>query len=828
MRLATACFAGRRKHYTIAFLIQIVLAGFFCHDWDCFVFITTVEQFLQGTSPYQTAFEAPLYTFSPGPPWMQAWYAYPPLPLLLCTATYAPYFYLIGDNPILGRIFLKLGFIAGNLLCAYLVYRLIRGVSSEEKASKAEKMVLYNPFLIFIAAVWGMFDIWVVNFLLLGLLQLRQGKLKTAAVCFGLSVLVKPIALIFAPLLLAHVWNRTKSLTKTTLLVAVAVATFAVVSLPFFIDCPQGFADQVVGVHTDRVPQGLSPLYVLYFGELVGDIAPFQIPSLTVSAISVISIVLLFATVFLISAYYWLKGHVNERTLIASAFLIVLAFILFNKVVNPQYLVIPMVLAIVCIHAYDSYASVSVTDLRRYYRILVIPALLYGILVAGHFVKFIAPDVAMSLMGKTGAQVDIQLAFGFPVSPVLYYSIVCSVGPVLLMSPAIIMAGFILYRGLKKVIPGVSEELAASLVRSRLLPRRPMAERLVTYSLICLLVLVPVSIGAASYAFASKQESPSEYVSFDQEDRLVGTFYYCGWDNSSHDLEEDYDDWPKAGLTPEEGYYESTYAYMEDDIRQMKTANIDFAIVPFRHFYTERYITFAQASEEQEFFFVPMIEPSDLEIYEQPSDWEHPGFTGETKRELIDRIDAVLAEKDSPSYLRYEGKPVLFMHRDSYFPEDTGVPYDQDFWAELRAEVEEQHGDLFWIIDLGWSEETSPTDTFDSGFYLPALAWLSTGDDESAMEAWEDKMEQLSTFSSGPCIASVMPYYNDEEVNPSGGEWELDYDRFWEVALDNDPDILLVFSWNEYFESACIEPTEEFGEEFLERTEYWANEFKST
>lgn len=830
-RLVSIPSTGKYKHYIFSFLIQIALAGFFYHDWDGFVFITTAEQFLEGLTPYEIALDAPLYTFSPGPPWMQAWYAYPPLPLLLFSGTYAPYFHLIGDNPILGRVFLKLGFILGNLLCAYLVYRLIAGISSEKKAARAEKIVLYNPFLIFIAAVWGMFDIWVANFLFLGILRLRQDRLKRAAICLGLSLLVKPIAVIFAPVLLAHVWNKTRSPAKTILLIAVAIATFVAVCLPFFIHCPQGFMDQVFGLHADRVPQGLSPLHLLYVGELIDSVGPFHIPSLPASTISAISVVSLAVTITLISAYHWMRKETEERGLIASFLLTMLCFTIFNRVVNPQYLVIPIVLALVCIYSYDSYSTFRLNDIRRYCKLLIIPALLYSLLVAGHFVRFIAPDVAMDLIGKTGAQLDLQLAFGFPMSPALYYAIICSVGPVLLITPAIVMAGIIVYRAFKEIVPSISKELAPHLTRSKLPNRRRATERCLTIVLACSLVVMPALAGAASYALASKKETPPTYATFNKEDKLVGILYYCGWDNSSHDPKEKYDDWPKAGLTPEEGYYESTYAYMEEDILQMKAADIDFAVLSFRHYYTERFNAFAQAAEEQQFPFVPMVELCDLEIYEQPSDWEHPGLTDKTRRELLERIDMVLADKDSPSYLRYEGKPVLFVHRDSYFPANE-VPYDPAFWSELRSNVEDKHGEVFWITDLGQNDGEVIPNIIDSTFYLPPTIWLPTNNNEEAWETWEERMLSLSENNFEAFVATVMPYYNNSKISPAGQEiseyrhGQLTYDLFWESALTNQPDIVLIFSWNEYFESTCIEPTEEFGTEFLSRTQFWTSKFK--
>ena len=91
---------------------------------------------------------------------------------------------------------------------------------------------------------------------------------------------------------------------------------------------------------------------------------------------------------------------------------------------------------------------------------------------------------------------------------------------------------------------------------------------------------------------------------------------------------------------------------------------------------------------------------------------------------------------------------------------------------------------------------------------------------------------ELADSNEAPDIATVMPYYNDQEIAPEGREipetidGEDLYDTFWSIALENDPDMVLIFSWNEYFESAAIEPTKEFQDTFLESTKDWAETFK--
>ncbi len=909
-------YLGKYKHYILSFLIQIVLAGLLIHPWDGFVFSASAENFLQGITPYETALQQAPYTFTL---WMQEWYAYPPLPLLLFSSTYAPYFHFLSENPVLGRIFLKLAFILGNLLCAYLVYRLIARVSSKANASKAEKIVLYNPFLIFIAAAWGMFDIWMVNFLLLSILSFRQDKLGRAGIFFGLSILVKPILVIFAPVLLVHAWNKTRSATKTTIFAFAAIITFSAISLPFFIHCPEGFTNQVIGLHLGRPMGGYTPLYLLYLGELLNNLRFISLPSLPMSTITALSVALLATAIATVSLHYYLKRERSEGGLLASLFLLILMFTLFNKLVNPQYFVIPMVLAIALIYYQGSYSLIKLGDVKRYYKYLVLPYLGAAILEGCHFLVFIPTDIALPLMGRTAAELNSQIAASFPISQDFYYFIP-QVSRALLIAPAIIIAGFIVYKSLRKIIPSISEQVSAYLIKMRRVVRRGVIEKPLTVFGVSLFVTVPLLAGAVSYQVVSGEE---EYIpapsSFHQGDKIVGAFYYYWWDNSSHNPQIRSDDWLGVRLTPKEGYYSSTYAYMKGDILEMQEAGIDFALLSFHDYYLERYITFAEASEEEGFYLAPMIELSDLERRDKYLALAPTGrafaekrlsLTSETKAKIIDMIDSALQLKDSSAFLTYDKKPVVFLNDTFHFypgweredmqylahsvvelykreyncgeitamekisqnwgrtitsledmtfyfyPRSTRAFYEsqnqveqdwadgfeygwQQFWKDIQDEVESRHGDIFWIGDYGggWQPGIDdPLDTayqiFDAVFLCPSsLAQSNAVNSEEALTYWESRISLLSERSNNyraPAIATTMPSYSQSWINiPVKIDDGLSYDYLWEIALSNKPEIVLIASWNNYYEDSCIEPTTQFGRQFIDRTEYWVSLFKA-
>ena len=827
MELNSIAFRHRSLHYVLSFVMQVVLAGFFLHPWDGFVFLESTQQFLQGTTPYQLAMEGLPSTSVFG---MEAWYAYPPLPVLIFASTFAPYFFLFGSNLILERVFLKLSFIVGNLLCAFLVHKLVASSDRAEFAPKAEKVILYNPFLIFIAAVWGMFDVWMVNFLLLSIIRLRQQGLLRAGGYLGLSVLVKPIALIFLPVFLIYIWNNTGRMVKALSFAIISVLVFCVVSIPFFASSPEGFIQQVTGIHATRPPGGTAPLCLLYLGGLVGGLRDFGFFHLPLTAISAISVVLLGSSILLLLVYLYLRRETKEREFIASLLVVMVFFTLFNKVVNPQYFVTPIVLGCLLIFSYDKYDILRASDMARYYGFLVIPLSLSQVFEGRHFLLFIPPDIAVRLWGKTGEQLDLQFAASAPFSPDIYYA-ACQIIFGLFVAPSCIMAAVICYRVFSYIIPEVARHVVAYLRKSWFrATNEDLLIRVLTVLLVALFITLPILIALITYEFRSEK---STVPPVPLGDKAVGCFYYSWWHNSSRNPDRQYDNWAYTGLIPKEGYYNINQAYIQDDIQTMKEIGIDFAIAPVHNIYSERYFLLTRTCEDEGLFFAPLIELYDLYI-DRPRLETLSDYDEETKQRMLTRIQVALSRSDSPSYLRFEGKPVVFIHNSPYFPIDEEIGMDSEFWMDIQSEVEEEHGDIYWIMDVVGEDEINEPDGFDTGFLLPSTAWPSAMEVSQAIEEWNSKTRQLLENDQSVSVATVIPYYNDRAINPVGKEIpaEIDgvstYDRLWRDAIDEDTDIVLIFSWNEYFESSCIETSQEFGDVFIGSTNEWTHEFKHT
>ena len=72
-------------------------------------------------------------------------------------------------------------------------------------------------------------------------------------------------------------------------------------------------------------------------------------------------------------------------------------------------------------------------------------------------------------------------------------------------------------------------------------------------------------------------------------------------------------------------------------------------------------------------------------------------------------------------------------------------------------------------------------------------------------------------------VVPVMPGYIDTHL---GRDDPMVYPRNdgrmyheqWQHALSQKPELILVYSWNEYFEQSAIEPTEQWGDSYLRWT----------
>lgn len=208
---------------------------------------------------------------------------------------------------------------------------------------------------------------------------------------------------------------------------------------------------------------------------------------------------------------------------------------------------------------------------------------------------------------------------------------------------------------------------------------------------------------------------------------------------------------------------------------------------------------------------------------------------------------------DRPGLLRVEkgGRevPVIFVY--------TAALFHPREWQAIFVRVEQLTGDrgAYYQGDVEGADFSGLGTVFDglhvyTPAHLTAEGWLSFAarvrDPEAAVEfplspvtdratvggdyrAWAAEARALGRSWA----ATVIPGFDDRQVrNPSfvvsrDRGVERTYDFLWREALESRPDWVLITSFNEWHEGTEIEPSVEFGHEFLDRTRAWADWVRS-
>ena len=340
-------WVSRRHAYFLSFFIQLSISPFLIHDWDGFVFIRTAEDMIAGQSPYETAELAPSYIYNSEfwPP-LNTWYAYPPLPLIMMVPGVALANHL-GASPSIVRMFLKIPFIFGNLALAYSGSLLLKSMNKKKWRRRWELTILFNPYLWLIASVWGMFDAWMAALLILSMYYINENRDDASALMLGLASLIKIFPIALSPIFFSYLWaNRDNPQNKAMRFTAISASTFLIVSLPFIVFQPNGFYNQVVWMHAKRPPQGLSafavPNELQKLGgdfELLGDWISARVSEDTLTTLPM---ALLLGLLIIPTLSAGRKGGIEH--LISSILMGMLVICLTSKVVNEQYLVLPVAL----------------------------------------------------------------------------------------------------------------------------------------------------------------------------------------------------------------------------------------------------------------------------------------------------------------------------------------------------------------------------------------------------------------------------------------------------------------------------------------------------
>jgi len=193
--------------------------------------------------------------------------------------------------------------------------------------------------------------------------------------------------------------------------------------------------------------------------------------------------------------------------------------------------------------------------------------------------------------------------------------------------------------------------------------------------------------------------------------------------------------------------------------------------------------------------------------------------------QVVEELSYVLGKYSShPAFLKIEGKPVVFVYAVEAYGRKPS------FWADVLAKVRNSTGiDAIFIAD---TFNTAYLEAFD-GLHTYNPIWIK---DHAAVYAEEAKLVRTyvqpgaAVFYRRLWTATVNPGYDDRKIRSPGAHVPREsgayYRRTWEAALDSNPDMILICTWNEWHEGTEIEPSREYGFDYLKLTRGYAARYK--
>jgi hypothetical protein len=317
--------------------------------------------------------------------------------------------------------------------------------------------------------------------------------------------------------------------------------------------------------------------------------------------------------------------------------------------------------------------------------------------------------------------------------------------------------------------------------------------------LIVVLCLLSVGLCFPGPRIAQLAQSP---------DRLVLAFYYNWFDENS---------W-LAGKTPDRpltSYVSRDRAAMARQIEQAKAAGIDAFVISW---YGPRV-----QDNQTETNFRAMLDEAAARGFRLAVDFEVTSPFFGSPADVQAALGSLLATHcRHPAYLRSAGRPVIFFWRQQRFDIST--------WAAIRQAVDPQHGSV-WIEE---GVDVASLAVFD-GHHLYSVTWNPPTDLGYTASKFGRLVRDYATSAGAPkvYVATVMPGYDDTRTgrgnafaaSREGGAY---YERSWQAAIGSSPDWIIITSFNEWPEGTYIEPSQAYGNRYLELTAQWAAVFRGS
>lgn len=286
--------------------------------------------------------------------------------------------------------------------------------------------------------------------------------------------------------------------------------------------------------------------------------------------------------------------------------------------------------------------------------------------------------------------------------------------------------------------------------------------------------------------------------------QLVLASYFAWYGDTTHWEKEVLTDHPKAG-----NYNSSNPAVIKQQIASAKSVGIDGFMVSWwggkdnakgdhsDGYIDENFQTILASANGTNFKIAVMFE-SDMEKL-------HGRDVG------AELYYALTKYGNHPNYLKYNGKPVVFI----YHPE-AALGRDLNNWKVIFSKLRQNKADGFFLGDA-----FGKSGIFDGLWAFGPIGPIQQG--KAALENSYAYGRSQAKSTGGIWMPTVMAGYDDRKFRSPGkyvsrtgcSGYKTCLDMTWKVALDSNPDWIHIGTWNEYHEATEIEASQEHGDTYL-------------
>jgi hypothetical protein len=277
----------------------------------------------------------------------------------------------------------------------------------------------------------------------------------------------------------------------------------------------------------------------------------------------------------------------------------------------------------------------------------------------------------------------------------------------------------------------------------------------------------------------------------------VLAYYYVWWDP---------DVFNRTLFQPIEPYNSDDQGVMQRHVNQAKSAGVDGFIVDW---YGD--------GDRTDSNFGHVLDIANKSGFSATIHFETPHFWGAD--DVAAQLQAFYQHYgNNPALVRYQGRPVIFFWQASAL--DNGT------WSAIRSQVDPNHTSV-WLAD-GDNFNILSGDAWD-GISPYAIAWA--GDPSTQLPRWANVARSIAPDKLWNPV--VSPGCNDTAARAATcirdrGDGSY-YQATWDGALASSPSWAIVVStFNEWMESTQIEPSQQWGDQYLQLTKQNSDLFKAS